>query len=251
MLRMRSSMCKCARPMGHEISPRHVSQKADCAEPIGKSDWPMGVVCILNQVLIRHREAQELGQGAFMSLRFLVLSTLRFEFLWVSVPVALDRAWFLIFGCRTVVTLGLLRAYAMASLIDSEAHFSKRAGEVRLGDAALRTLRRLGLNSMGSLAYAHGQPGQPLDEASFTNWVQSTVDANVSLGDMSAIKRLLFESQTLVLAALREQVVNPDSAALKKVPEAEKGRRMKHLRDTLTGVLIEGPMEPGFVRPTA
>ncbi|CAJ1365896.1 unnamed protein product, partial [Effrenium voratum] len=133
----------------------------------------------------------------------------------------------------------------MASLIDSEAHFSKRAGEVRLGDAALRTLRRLGLNSMGSLAYAHGQPGQPLDEASFTNWVQSTVDANVSLGDMSAIKRLLFESQTLVLAALREQVVNPDSAALKKVPEAERDRRMKHLRDTLTGVLIEGPMEPG------
>ncbi|CAJ1397362.1 unnamed protein product [Effrenium voratum] len=133
----------------------------------------------------------------------------------------------------------------MASLIDSEAHFSKRAGEVRLGDAALRTLRRLGLNSMGSLAYAHGQPGQPLDEASFTNWVQSTVDANVSLGDTSAIKRLLFESQTLVLAALREQVVNPDSAALKKVPEAERDRRMKHLRDTLIGVLIEGPMEPG------
>ena len=127
----------------------------------------------------------------------------------------------------------------MASLIDSEAHFSKRAGEVRLGDAALRALQRLGLNSMGSLAYAHGQPGQPLDEASFTNWVQSTVDANVSLGDMSAIKRLLFESQTLVLAALREQVVNPDSAALKKVPEAERDRR------TLIGVLIEGPMEPG------
>ena len=139
----------------------------------------------------------------------------------------------------------MLRAYAMASLIDSEAHFSKRAGEVRLGDAALRTLRRLGLNSMGSLAYAHGQPGQPLDEASFTNWVQSTVNANVSLGDMSAIKRLLFESQTLALAALREQVVNPDSAALKKVPEAERDRRMKHLRDTLIGVLIEGPMEPG------
>ena len=105
MLQMRSSMCKCARPMGHEISPRHVSQKADCAEPIGKSDWPMGVVCILNQVLIRHREAQELGQGAFMSLGFLVLSTLRFGFLWVSVPVALDCAWFLIFfwlsdGCH-------------------------------------------------------------------------------------------------------------------------------------------------------
>ena len=62
---------------------------------------------------------------------------------------------------------------------------------------------------------------------------------------MSAIKRLLFESQTLVLAALREQVVNPNSAALKKVPEAERDRRMKHLRDTLIGVLIEGRMEPG------
>ena len=45
MLRMRSSKCKCARPMGHEISPRHMSQKADCAAP-GESEWPMGVECI-------------------------------------------------------------------------------------------------------------------------------------------------------------------------------------------------------------
>ena len=89
MLRMRSSMCKCARPMGHEISPRHVSQKADCAAPMGESEWPMGVECILNQVLIRHREAQELGQGAFMSLRYLVSSTPRAEFLLGELPCGL------------------------------------------------------------------------------------------------------------------------------------------------------------------
>ncbi len=59
------------------------------------------------------------------------------------------------------------------------------------------------------------------------------------------VKRLIFEAHTLVLAALKEQVTAPESAAAKKVPASERESKMQNLRGLLTGLNIEGPTEPG------
>ncbi|CAE7590682.1 unnamed protein product, partial [Symbiodinium necroappetens] len=56
--------------------------------------------------------------------------------------------------------------------------------------------------------------------------------------------RLLFEAQTLALSQLRLQITEPEAAS-KRVPEAERDRRMTLLRAELTGLSIEGPLEPG------
>jgi hypothetical protein len=40
------------------------------------------------------------------------------------------------------------------------------------------------------------------------------------------LKRLLFESQTQLLAMLKEQVTNPEPTAARKVPQAEKGSQI-------------------------
>ncbi|CAE7949787.1 unnamed protein product, partial [Symbiodinium sp. KB8] len=61
---------------------------------------------------------------------------------------------------------------------------------------------------------------------------------------MTFIRRLLFEAQTLALSQLRLQITEPESAA-KRVPEAERDRRMTLMRAELTGLSIEGPLEPG------
>ena len=51
----------------------------------------------------------------------------------------------------------------MTSIVDSEAHLAKRATEVGLTDGALQSLSRSSLSTLGRLAFAHGQPGTPID----------------------------------------------------------------------------------------
>ena len=133
----------------------------------------------------------------------------------------------------------------MASLLDSEAQFKQRAKECRLSDAALQDLTRLGLTSFGLLAYSFGQPGQNISDDAFNTWLRQDVNPAITLGDSAALKRLLFESRTLVMASLKEQVIAPDSAATKKVPPTERDARMQHVRNNLAGLLIEGPLDPG------
>ena len=55
----------------------------------------------------------------------------------------------------------------MTSIVDSEAHLAKRATEVGLTDGALQSLIRNGLSTLGRLAFAHGQPGTPIDAPAF------------------------------------------------------------------------------------
>ena len=131
----------------------------------------------------------------------------------------------------------------MSSLIESEAHFSKRATEVRLSAASLEALRNHGFSTLGQLAYAVGQPGQVIPEAEFGDWSRTHVPA-ASAADLASLRRLLFEAQTLALSQLRLQITEPEAAA-KRVPEAERDRRMTLLRAELTGLSIEGPLEPG------
>ena len=133
----------------------------------------------------------------------------------------------------------------MASLLDSEAQFRQRAKECKLSDAALLDLSRLGVTSFGLLAYSFGQPGQNIADEAFNNWIRQEVNPAITLADGSALKRLLFESHTLVMASLKEQVIAPDSAASKKVPPTERDSKMRHVRNSLQGLLIEGPLDPG------
>ena len=133
----------------------------------------------------------------------------------------------------------------MASLLDSEAQFRQRAKECKLSDAVLQDLSRLGLTSFGLLAYSFGQPGQNIADDAFNNWIRQDVNPGITLADGAALKRLLFESHTLVMASLKEQAITPDAAATRKVPPTERDAKMQHVKNTLVGLLIEGPLDPG------
>ena len=132
----------------------------------------------------------------------------------------------------------------MASLLDSEAQFIQRANDFKMSESTLRRLKTVGLTTFGILAYAHGQPGQPISDESFENWVSTKVDPSASLADVSSLKRLLFESQTLTLASLKDQISSQDSLTVKRVPNIERESRMTHIKERLVGLLIEGPLEP-------
>ena len=94
----------------------------------------------------------------------------------------------------------------MASLIESEAQFLQRMKDLRVSENMRRKIVNAGFSTFGVLAYAHGQPGQSIVDSQFESWVSNNLDSAASLADISCVKRLLFESQTLVLASLKEQV---------------------------------------------
>ena len=134
---------------------------------------------------------------------------------------------------------------AMASLLDSEAQFVQRTIDLKLSEELKRSLKRTGLQTFGTFAYAHGQPGQNIADEAFETWVTGQLLKGATIADIVGAKRLLFESQTIVLASLQDQVNAADASSIKKVPVAERETKMWAIKKRLTGLLIEGPLEPG------
>ena len=125
----------------------------------------------------------------------------------------------------------------MATLIDSEAQFAQRALDLRFSEDLKRSFKRNGLTTFGTYANAHGQPGQQIVDENFEAWFTTNVLQGASLADIASAKRLLFESQTMVLASLQDQVHLDDSSSIKKVPSAERDAKMAVIRKKLSGLL--------------
>ena len=132
----------------------------------------------------------------------------------------------------------------MTSIVDSEAHFERRIVEVGMSPGGKNALLAGGITSMGKLAFSHGQPGVPLNEDAFGNFARNVLGGLMNLGDQASLKRLLFESHTMILAQLKESITNPEASQTRKLPQVEREARMLRLKNNLSGVLIEGQMEP-------
>ena len=134
----------------------------------------------------------------------------------------------------------------MTSIVESEAHFRKRCQETGLSDRGLAAVIASGYSNLGQLAFASGQPGQPLNEAEFQRFGQNVLGGLATMADMSTLKRLVFEGQTMLLAQLRDQVSNPDAASSRKLPAVERSTKMQNLKARLAGVVIEKALEPSY-----
>ena len=132
----------------------------------------------------------------------------------------------------------------MTSIVDSTAHFAQRASEVGLSNAALGSLVRHGFDSLGKLAFSHGQPGMQIDTAAFHGYAQGLLGAMMTLGDEAALKRLLFEGHTMVLSQLREAVSNPEASHSRRLPQVERSAKLAELKARLVGVCIERQLDP-------
>ncbi|CAE7032352.1 unnamed protein product [Symbiodinium sp. CCMP2592] len=108
---------------------------------------------------------------------------------------------------------------------------------------SLRALADHGIDTLSKLAYSCGQPGTPLPQSEFDDFM-STVMPAALLGEKGSVKRLLFESQALLLNDLREQVTQPDKWSTRDVPTVERQKRMEAVRASIPGVVLEGSLEP-------
>ena len=131
----------------------------------------------------------------------------------------------------------------MVSVLDSEAHFEQKVKEVGITSPNLAVLKNRGFKTLSQVAYMVSQPGVPMPEADFNTFC-ATHFGSFSIGEISSLRRLIFESQTLTVASLQLQVSDPDASSKQKMPEAERDVRLSNLRRSLPGLTIEGHMEP-------
>ena len=132
----------------------------------------------------------------------------------------------------------------MTSIVDSKAHFLKRCREVGLSDRAVNALIANGFGTLGTLAFGVGQPGVALVDGEFQTFARNSLGALASIAEISTLKRLVFESHTMLLALLREQVSNPQASASRPLPAVEREAKLRDLRARLGGVVREQQLEP-------
>lgn len=129
------------------------------------------------------------------------------------------------------------------ALVDSTAAFQARCNEIDdTGQLAL-VLSRQGITSFSSMAFAIGTPNQPPTDAVFDACATRLFVAP-SMGQVGKLRRLLFESQTYVLAQLKLAVTGDQTAGAKKLPLPEKQARLQDIKTRLNGIVLEGEKEP-------
>lgn len=132
---------------------------------------------------------------------------------------------------------------AMTSLVDSRAHFVSRLTELGLGAGLITNIENHGVVTLSQLAFAVGQPGQPLTDIAIDQFVQAASGRAAVINEISILKRAAFEAQTFLIATLRQSVDRTDEAP-RKIAFAERTSRMQALRAALAGIEVSGEQEP-------
>ncbi|CAE7244255.1 unnamed protein product, partial [Symbiodinium sp. KB8] len=140
------------------------------------------------------------------------------------------------FGCDQIFS-------AAMALVDSEAAFAQRCKEVD-AEGLRGQLAAQGLTTFAKLAYACGTPQEKPTSAEFEAFTGRVLGAAPRLGDVSLLKRLMFEAATFVIAQLKQAVQAESSETPRRLPAAEKAAREVEQRTRLAGVNIERELVP-------
>ena len=115
---------------------------------------------------------------------------------------------------------------ASSTILESTATFEMQATRAGLSVAYVAAIKNMGLGTLGKIAYALTTPGTSPTDAQIGTFLKGVRPGAVpTLADETAMKRLVFESQTLTIANLRNSL-------------AESAR--------IAGQKARIPMEPSF-----
>ena len=105
-----------------------------------------------------------------------------------------------------------------------------------------------GLKSYRSLAFALGTPQTAPNEAAYEGLAAKVyATATPSLGDLATVRQLHFEATTLVIQTYKELVSQEFAeSTMRKLPLPEKRARRDNQIRRLSGLSIEGEMDPSF-----
>ena len=131
----------------------------------------------------------------------------------------------------------------MSSLIDSRAQFESHLKEAGVARNLVESLQQHGVSTLAQLAFAIGQPGQPIVDSQIEQLVQQAHGRAPTLTETSILKRAAFEAQTYLTATLRQAVDKTDDVP-RRIPFAERNTRLEALKVQLGGIGITGEHEP-------
>ena len=135
-----------------------------------------------------------------------------------------------------------------ATILESEATFQVQADRAGLSTAAyIGAVRASALGTLGKLAYAVSTPGVPPSDVQINTFLDAMRPGVApTVADVTAMKRIVFEAQTLTIANLRSSLVATDDSAAKKVAPAERFARIAAQKLRLQGLDLSGPLEPSY-----
>ena len=133
------------------------------------------------------------------------------------------------------------------SLVESNAAFTQRCSELDRSGNFGNALAAQNINSFSAMAFALGTPQTPPTDQQFDTLAQAVFGGGFTLGQTSMLRRLHFESTTLMIASVKQRVDGessdrPDS--VKRIPVAEKRYRLEQQEQRLAGIAISGELEP-------
>ena len=132
------------------------------------------------------------------------------------------------------------------ALVDSAAAFEQRLNEV-IQDAVARTaILAGGIRSFSTLAFSSGTPQSPPSDEAFRTFADGVLPAGYNMATYSAFRRLHFEAATLVVAQLKQKVTGDGDEGKQKLPIVEKQARLADQKRRLTGLDIEGELQPSY-----
>ena len=128
--------------------------------------------------------------------------------------------------------------------MEAVALFKKKVSQCGLNDFQ-HQFEALGWTTMADFAFsANYQPGGP-DETPFINEVVIPILGDENHTKKAALRRLFFEAFTAMAADAQHRATQTDDdTRIRKLPKEERELRMSLLKAELTGLSIEGPLEP-------
>ena len=128
--------------------------------------------------------------------------------------------------------------------MDSKAVYEQRMLACGVKQPVVDLFIAANVDSMAKLAFACPS-ANGYDEVTFMALVKDVFTLVPDNGVLACLRRIVVESQTLMLAELKQRVERKESDEPRKVPAPERESRLAAQKLRLTGMELKGPLEPG------
>ena len=132
------------------------------------------------------------------------------------------------------------------ALVDSQATFQVHCDKIDPTGWLKNMMHRNSLRTFSDLGFAVGTPQTPATPGDFDVFcTQLNSGTDMTISEVSRIRRLHFEACTLIVAHTKQQVSLDSSVeGSRKLPAAEKQARLQQQQERLGGLKITGELQP-------
>ena len=151
-------------------------------------------------------------------------------------------AWFSSLRSSLRFSAHSIASRAMANILDSEAAFQAKAADHGLAEQHILRLKASGVTTLNGLAFSVTTPGTAPGEQALKELISPDPDV-VTVGQLSSIRRLMFDAQTLCAAQVRAALAGGDTSKKGDLVPAERNKRIQDQKARLLGMVLTGPLE--------